>query len=257
MSSSPKITLAIPSLNQGKYLNETLSSVFSQSVEVEVFILDAGSTDDSLEIIQKWEPKLSGWRSHKDRGQAAAINEGIAMGTAPYVAWLNSDDIYLPHGLDKLHEALITSPAVPAVYGRAWNIDASGRKIRPYWTAPFSPRHLANRCFISQPATLIRRSAWERVSGLSDCLQMAFDYDLWWRLYHHFGNLLYLPDFIAGNRRYDETKTTLNRREHYREAMTLVKKHYGRVPVKWFLLKPIMVDLWLLQQRLKNAVQSK
>lgn len=243
------MTIAIPSLNQGRYLWAALESVFAQDVPVEVYVLDAGSTDESPAVIRKWETRLAWWRSHPDNGQAAAVNEGIARGSAPFVCWLNSDDLFLEGGLGKLVHALQNSPA-PAVYGRSWNIDRNGRKLKPYWTAPFCVRHLANRCFISQPATLIRREAWESVAGLDEGLTMAFDYDLWWRLYKRFGPLLYLDAFVAANRRHRDTKTTVNRRQHYREAMALVRRHYGRVPVKWYLARPVMVHLWLLLQKM-------
>jgi len=245
------VTIAIPSLNQGIYLAAALESVFAQDVPVEVFVLDAGSTDDSLAVIKKWESRLAWWRSRPDNGQAAAINEGIRKGTAPFVCWLNSDDLFLDHGLTKLVHALQNNPA-PAVYGRSWNVDRSGLKLKPYWTAPFSVRHLANRCFISQPATLIRREAWQNLAGLDETLTMAFDYDLWWRLYKRFGPLLYLDAFVAANRRHRDTKTTVNRRQHYREAMALVNRHYGKIPMKWYLARPIMVHLWLLLQKLSR-----
>jgi glycosyltransferase involved in cell wall biosynthesis len=256
MGTNPLITVAVPSLNQGRYLGDSLQSIFSQKVPVEVFVLDAGSNDNSLEIIKKWAPYLAGWRSEKDNGQAAAINEGIRKGTAPYVCWLNSDDYFLPGGLEILLQALEVAPEYPAAYGKSWNVDMKGRQLRPYWTGPFSRYHLANRCFISQPATLMRRSAWESVQGLDDTLLMAFDYDLWWRLFLKFGPLRYVEEFVAVNRRHDETKTSINRKQHYREAMMLVKRYNGRIPFKWYLARPVMVYLWLWIQRMRKTVDG-
>ena len=250
--SSPLVTVAVPSLNQGDFLHAALESIFAQNIPVEVFVLDAGSSDNSVDVIKEWEPHLAGWRSEKDAGQAAAINEGIDKGTAPYICWLNSDAFYLSAGLRTLVEALEKAQDSPAVYGRSWNVDIQGNKIKPYWTVSFSRHHLANRCFISQPATLIRREAWEKAGGVDDTLLMAFDYDLWWKLYTQFGPLTYVNEFVAANRRHDDTKTTVNRREHYLEAMHLVRKYYGRVPLKWYLAWPIMVNMWLLRQKIKK-----
>ena len=235
------MTIAVPSYNQGRFLDDALTSIFEQNVPVEVFVLDGGSSDNSVDIIRKWEHKLSGWRSHPDDGQAAAINEGVAQGAAPYVCWLNSDDWFLPGGLAKLLGELQQYPDSPAVYGRAWNVVQKSGKQYPVWVEPFDERRMALRCIISQPATLIRRFAWDAVGGVDAQLHMAMDYDLWWRLYKSFGALHFVDDFVAVNREHEETKTKTQRRLHYKEAMKVVRKHYGSVPLKWWLAQPYSV----------------
>jgi len=238
---APLVTIAVPSFNQGSFLNDALASIFSQDVPVEVFVLDGGSSDNSVEVIRTWAHQLAGWRSHPDAGQAASINEGSAQGKAPFVCWLNSDDYFLPEGLAKLLTELQAHPEVPAVYGRAWNLVQASGKQYPVWVEPFNERRLALRCIISQPATLIRRSAWETVGGLDPALHMAMDFDLWWRLYRHLGPLRFLDDFVAINREHADTKTKTQRRRHYREAMKVVRQHYGRIPLKWWLAQPYAV----------------
>ncbi len=121
MATPPIVTIAVPSYNQGRFLEEALTSILDQDLPVEVVVADAGSTDESLNIIKTFESRLAGWRSHADRGQAAAINEGIARGTAPYVGWLNSDDTFLGGGLKRLVDALERQPGAPAAYGKVWN----------------------------------------------------------------------------------------------------------------------------------------
>src|SRR3990167_7839479 len=106
MPPQPFITIAVPSFNQGQFLEKALSSIFNQNLPVEVFVMDNASTDHSLAIIHYWADQLAGWRSFPDKGQAAAINEGIQQGTAPYVCWLNSDDWFLTNGLATLLDAL-------------------------------------------------------------------------------------------------------------------------------------------------------
>jgi len=203
--------------------------------------MDGGSTDNSLEVIRKWEHRLAGWRSHADGGQAAAINQGIALGHAPYVCWLNSDDWFLPNGLAKLVSALETHSQSPAVYGRSWNVIQKSGKRSPVWVEPFNERRLALRCIISQPASLIRRSAWQVVGGVDEELHMAMDYDLWWRLFKSVGPLHFVDDFVAVNREHADTKTKTQRRRHYQEAIKIVRKYYGRVPLKWWLAQPYAV----------------
>ena len=109
---------------------------------------------------------------------------------------------------------------------------------------------LALRCILSQPATLIRRSAWEQIGGLNENLHMAMDYDLWWRLFKACGPLTFVDEYIAVNRDHCDTKTNNNRRLHYREARQVVKKHYGQLPLKWWFAHPYKV--WF-----KNFVGAK
>ena len=237
----PLVTIAVPSFNQGRFLDDALTSIFQQELPVEVFALDGGSTDNSVEVIRKWEYQLAGWRSYADDGQAAAINEGIAQGRASYVCWLNSDDWLLPGGLAKLVRELERHPEVPAVYGQSWNVVQKTGKRYPVWVEPFNEHRLALRCIISQPATLIRRSVWEAVGGVDARLHMAMDYDLWWRLFKQAGPLHFFNDFVAVNRVHEDTKTNAQRRRHYQEAMKVVRKYYGRVPLKWWLAQPYAV----------------
>lgn len=237
-----KVTVAVPSYNQGRYLDQALESIFAQDVPVEVFVLDAGSSDESREVIRRWEGRLAGWRSHGDSGQAAAINEGIAKGSAPYVCWLNSDDWLLPGGLARLVEALeAAGPRAPMAYGRAWHFVEDTGRMKPVFVRPFDEWLMARVNLICQPATLIRRAAWEAVGGVDERLHMAMDYDLWWRLYREAGKPAFADAFVAVNREHAATKTASLRREHYREAMDVVRRHYGRVPLKWWLVQPYAV----------------
>ncbi|WKJ92027.1 glycosyltransferase family 2 protein [Methylomonas montana] len=237
----PLVTIAVPSFNQSQFLDDALASIFLQEIPVEVFVLDGGSSDASVDVIRQWEHKLAGWRSAPDEGQGAAINEGIAQGVAPYVCWLNSDDRFLPGGLKKLLTELEKHPEAPAVYGRSWNLVEKSGNYYPVWVEPFNERRLALRCIISQPATLVRRSAWEFVDGVDASLHMVMDYDLWWRLFKNLGPLYFLDEFVAINREHAGTKTNTQRRTHYQEAINVIRKYHGSVPLKWWLAQPYAV----------------
>ena len=251
MVTKPAVTIAIPSYNQARFLKEALDSIFQQDLPVEVFVADAGSTDGSVDVIKQFESRLAGWRSHADRGQAAAINEGIAKGSAPYVGWLNSDDTLLGDGLKRLVDRLERQAAAPAAYGKVWNYKQKTTARRPVWVEPFSERRLALRCIVSQPGSLVRRTAWDAVGGIDENLRMAIDYDLWWRLYRKFGPLEFIDEFVALNRDHADTKTNTQRQLHYREAMAIVRKYHGRVPLKWWLMQPYAV--WL--KAVSNSLQ--
>lgn len=238
MGEAPRVTVAVPSYGHGRWIAKALDSILGQGVPVEVMVADGGSTDGTVEVLERYAPRLAHWRSHRDGGQAAAVNEAVARGTAPFVCWLNSDDWWLEGGLGRLLAALEANPSAPFAYGRVWNhVEETGRES-PVWVRPFDERWMANACLISQPGTLVRRECWEAVGGLDASLQLAMDYDLWWKLFRRFGAPAFVDDFVAVNRDHDATKTATRRREHYREAMAVVKRHTGRVPLKWWLAQP-------------------
>lgn len=238
---APLVTVVVPSLNQGDFLFEALQSIVNQNIPMELIVQDAGSTDHSVSCIKHFEEHIMSWRSHPDAGQSSAINEGIALGRAPFVCWLNSDDFWLPGALQHLLQALSDHPEAPAAYGAAWHFNQHSKKKKPVWVTPFSESHLALRCMIAQPATLIRRTAWEAVGGLNTQLNMAMDYDLWWRLYRLSGPLCFIKIPLAINRIHADTKTASFRQAHYQEAIHVVKKHHGHVPLKWWLAQPYAV----------------
>ena len=239
--SAPLITVAVPSFQQGPFLEQALTSILSQQLPIELMIMDGGSTDNSSDIIRHFAPNLTYWRSHRDKGQSNAINEGISKGTAPYVCWLNSDDWFLPNGLAALLQALEKSPDAPMAYGRVWNVQQSNQRRQPIWVEPFSEKRLALRCIISQPGTLMRRSVWEALQGLNESLDMVMDYDLWWRSYKRFGAPVFINDFVAVNRDHAATKTNTKRFLHYQEAIRIIQELHGRVPLKWWLYQPYAV----------------
>lgn len=251
MHATPAVTIAVPSYNQGRFLDEALTSIFAQDVPVEVFLMDGGSTDETRDVIAKWAPRLTGWRSERDGGQSASINEGITRGTAPYVCWLNSDDWLLPGGLRLLLNALEEAREHPAAYGRVADYSETTQKMSPVWVEPFSLRRLAVRCIVSQPGTLIRRSVWNAVGGLDETLTMAMDYELWWKITTRFGPLRFVDAECAVNRVHNLTKTNVHRRQHYREAMAIVRQYYGHLPAKWWFYYPYAVWFKQLQNNFR------
>lgn len=231
----PIISIIIPSFNHGRFLDKTLQSIDEQNIDSEIIILDGGSTDNTPEIISKWKHKINFYRSHKDNGQADAINEGLKHAKAPYVTWLNSDDWLLPNGMKRLLAVLDSNKSIPVVYGNTLDYIDSKNKYNITWVESFSERRLAIRCIISQPGALIRREFLDNIGGIDINLSMAFDYDLWWRLFQKYGEFVYINECIAVNRVHNMTKTNQNRIQHYREAMAVVKKYYGKIPIKWYI----------------------
>jgi len=99
----PKLSIIIPNYNYGNYIEETICSVINQNYKnLEIIVIDGGSTDNSVEIIKKYQSKINYWISESDAGQADAINRGLQVATGDYVAYINSDDVYLPNAFHKI-----------------------------------------------------------------------------------------------------------------------------------------------------------
>jgi GT2 family glycosyltransferase len=231
-----RVAIAVPSLDQGRFLPDALDSLLAQtSVGLAVAVMDGGSRDGSLAVIRRYEDRLGYWRSMPDRGQGAAINEGIArLPGTDYVGWLNADDVLLPGALQRMGSYLNTHPECAAVYGEAHIIDDGGRIVGQFPTRPFERRALARTSIICQPASLIRRRAWEAAGGVDESLHMCLDYDLWWRL-SRMGPIGFLPEPLACSRDHDATKTRAHQDRLYDEAFAVLRRHLGYVPWRWCL----------------------
>ncbi len=126
----PTVTIVTPSYNQGSFLEATIKSVIDQKYEnLEYFVIDGGSVDNSLDVIRKYENQISFWVSEPDNGQSDAINKGFARATGKYINWLNSDDILLKGSLQKMVAYLEANNDVDIVYGNTMMIDKEGKDI--------------------------------------------------------------------------------------------------------------------------------
>lgn len=230
----PTIGLVIPSLNYGQYIAQTLESVFIQkNVNLKLAFCDGGSSDQTLSIVMPYRDRFNLFRSRPDQGQATAINEGIShLRDVDYVNWLNSDDMLLPDGLSAMARFMDKHPEFLAVFARAYIINENGDILGEYPTKPFSGRTFAITCTICQPASLISRSAWDRIRGLDETLQTSIDYDMWWRI-SKIGKIGFLNQFVACTRDHALSKTRLLRQKVNEETISILLRHRGMVPRNW------------------------
>jgi glycosyltransferase involved in cell wall biosynthesis len=183
-NNKPTVTVITPSFNQAEYLEETILSVLSQDYSnLEYFIIDGGSTDGSLEIIKKYEPDLTAWVSEPDMGQTDAINKGFSMANGDILAWLNSDDTYMPGAVSEAVRVLEEKSHIGMVYGKAYYVDESGDPVATYPAGPTDYRGLRRGVnTIPQQTMFFRSVLWDIVGPLDPSFYYAMDYDLWTRI---------------------------------------------------------------------------
>jgi glycosyltransferase involved in cell wall biosynthesis len=158
-SDLPLVSIVTPSFNMAKYLTETIESVLSQDYpRIEYIVVDGGSTDGSLEILERFKDRLC-YVSGPDRGPSDAAHRGFRQSHGQILAWLNADDSYLPGAVSKAVSYLQAHPDTDVVYGEGWWIDESGAVLGRYPTLPFDVKVLERDCFICQPAAFVRASA--------------------------------------------------------------------------------------------------
>jgi glycosyltransferase involved in cell wall biosynthesis len=239
MNPLPTISLVTPSLNQGKFLRMTIESVLAQGYPaLEYFVQDGSSTDTTLAVLEEYAGRVP-FVSEKDRGQADAINRGLARATGEVLGYLNSDDVLLPGALQAVGEAFAADPDVVFVFGRALYVDEEGRTIAPYLTRPDAIERLADACFIAQPAAFFLRSVWEELGPFDESLHHTMDYDYWLRLGARYGpsRVRYLDRDLAGARWHADAKTVAGWARALEEIFALVKRRTGYISLWWCVAK--------------------
>ncbi len=177
------VSIVTPSFNQAAYLEQTMRSVLDQDyADIEYIVVDGNSTDGSVDIIRKYESHLAYWVSEKDTGQAEAINKGMARAKGEIVAWLNSDDYYLPGAVSSALEAFGKYPAAVLVYGDMLAVDGQGQTINLLKYQSLALEDLLCFQIIGQPAVFMRRAAFEKAGGLDPTFHFLLDHHLWIRM---------------------------------------------------------------------------
>lgn len=179
------VTVITPSYNQARFLEYSIQSVLAQrdpgrgEFQVEYFVVDGGSTDGSLDIIRKYEPELAWWVSEPDAGQADAINKGFQRAQGELVAWLNSDDLYLPGSVAEAVHVMQSNPHLGMVFGDAIAIDQNGEILNRWKFGDWGLRDLMRFRVICQPAVFIRKSVLEDAGFLDRSYHFMLDHKLW------------------------------------------------------------------------------
>ncbi|MCI0519666.1 MAG: glycosyltransferase [Chloroflexi bacterium] len=210
-------------------MEATIQSVLGQDYpRLEYIVVDGGSTDGSVEIIQKYAHHLAWWVSERDSGQAEAINKGLSRARGEIVAWLNSDDLYLPGALSAAAQALSAQPDLAFVFGEAISIDPQGRPLHRFRFQDWGLLDLVSFRVICQPAVFIRRAALEQAGYLDLDYHYMLDHRLWVRL-ARLGAVRRMPALWAAARHHPGAKNVSQAPGFGRETLRLLD---------WMLTQP-------------------
>lgn len=224
----PTISLVTPSFNQGAFIERTLHSVFDQGYpKLEYILLDGGSTDETLSILDRYRHRFAYIQSAPDGGQTAALIDGFARSTGDIQGWLCSDDLLEPESLWEVAAFFLENGDADVVYGDSYWIEHNDRPIRPKKEHAFNRfiwLHLHN--YIPQPSTFWRRQLYERVGGLNPEMNLAMDADLWIR-FAEVTRIHHVPRVWSRMRSYPEQKNQRFRGASDREDAK-IKARYMR-----------------------------
>ena len=226
-----------PSYNQVAFLEQTLVSVLEQNYPImEYFVVDGLSNDGSLEVIRKYASRLTWWTSEKDSGQAEAINKGFARAQGEIVAWLNSDDTYLPGTIPSVVDAFHAHPEAVLVYGDMLAVDGDGQIINRLTYRQLTLEDLLCFHIIGQPAVFMRRGALQEAGFLDPSYHCLLDHQLWLRLALK-GPIVHVKETWSAARYHPAAKNRARAGEFGREAFKILDWANGQADLMQVLQK--------------------
>ncbi len=228
MTATPLFSVVTPSYNQGRFIRATIESVLSQDYpNVEYIIMDGGSADETASVVKDYASRLT-FISEKDRGQTHAINKGFKLARGQLLAYLNSDDVYLPGMIRMAIQGFQKNPGAGAVYGEGYLIDGEGKVSSRFpYTESFNLWKLVYLSdYILQQTVAFRREALDEVGELDETLHYTMDWDILIRMGMKYP-LEYIPEYMACLREYATTKSFSGGATRAREIRRMLRRHTG------------------------------
>lgn len=254
----PKVSIVIPSYNQGAYLGAAIRSVLDQNYpNLELIIVDGGSSDQSLKVIESYEKSIKWWVSEPDEGQANAINKGMEHAEGDILAWLNSDDCLMPHAIHRVVAKFYQHQELDAIYGHRVIIDEHGMDIGRWIVPSHNTKVLALADFIPQETLFWKKEIWSRVGGkLDESYEFALDWDLLLRFCKANGKMYRINAFLGMFRLHDAQKTQALISSTGFAEMDRIRQSFGsqggmaRVHVFHRLRNTLLLGTYLIRARL-------
>jgi glycosyltransferase involved in cell wall biosynthesis len=217
----PRLSVVTPTLNSARFLASTLESVAAIATPHEHIVVDACSTDGTVELLRSWEARGVRWLSESDRGQTDAVNKGLGLSNGDILAWINGDDEAVPAAIDRAIAHFDAHPDCDVVYAGIDFTAEDGSTRREYRPSGWSwHRYLIVGDYIPTPAILFRRSRYEAVGPLDERWVDAADYDFYLRLMHR-ACVHRLPGAHTRFRYHDESKTATDVWRQQDEALQI------------------------------------
>jgi glycosyltransferase involved in cell wall biosynthesis len=242
ISNKPLVSIITPSYNQAQFLETAIRSVLAQQDDtftLEYIVVDGGSTDGSVDIIRRYADRLSWWISEPDNGQAEAINRGFQHAHGEIIAWLNSDDLYLPGAISSAEQALQSDPASGMVFGNAITIDAQGVPLNKLVFGDWGLAELARFRIICQPAVFMRKAILDRTEYLDTNYHFMLDHQLWLRM-ASLAPIRHVTKFWAAARQHPGAKNVAQAAGFSQETMRLLQ---------WVQAQPEFSELMMKNSR--------
>ena len=226
-SVSPLVSIIVPTLNQARFIGQTLASIVGQCrPNLEIIVIDGGSTDATSDVVRGFGDAITHFISEPDRGQADAINKGMALAKGDLLAWLNSDDYYLPCAIQRAAEILGDGSEARLAFGGTI-VHFEGQDRAAVWPAePFNRERLKTRACILQPSAFWTRALWEKTGPLNTELHFVLDWDWFFRASAH-GEFIAIPEPLSIYRFHAGHKTGSGNPKRNEEICAFVEESAG------------------------------
>lgn len=258
MTQWPRISVVVPSFNQGDFIGRTLQSIIAQEYpNLELIVMDGGSTDATVDILQQHDAHITWWTSEPDGGQTDALIKGFERATGEIMCWLNSDDLLEPSALHEVAEFFAAHPDADAVFGDTTWIDSEDRPLRVHREMPFIRfvwMHTYN--YIPGMSMFWRRGVYQEVGGLDRRFDLAMDADLFIR-FADAGRIAHVPNLWSRMRFYPEQKNRSLRARSDQEDAVIRARYWGTARPRAYRLKRALAYAIRLAWRLAAGAYGR